>query len=315
MLGEDVCAKGPGMISVTKQLQKIVAKKVVDEKEYTVTFIDTPGFEPGQNFALIQNLIRTVLISMPIHQIWFLRLVNSQRMSEDEQLELLLYTKTFEIPCLLVLNQCSAKSQQKKVKEWIQNINDQGLSDSFQEISTIEEIDEEEGVFPDLASLCQKSAILLKKAPVNGDNENLQINKIKKQQRAKNAAKILSKIYWYVLPSFSIAAAGIGASPIPFSDVFLLVPLQIGLICTINLLFEQRSSRKVIASMVGALVASQLTGLLAKSFLKLIPGVNLAVMAANAAVASTFTLALGMGWTKLITHLYIKGIVFADLPV
>ena len=94
------------------------------------------------------------------------------------------------------------------------------------------------------------------------------------------------------------AAAGIGASPIPFSDAIALIPTQIGMLATISAIWGIPVSQMFLGTIVsGTLTSSAGTiggRVLAGTLLKFIPGVGTAVGAViTAGVAGTITTAFG----------------------
>ncbi|MDR1831311.1 MAG: DUF697 domain-containing protein [Fusobacteriaceae bacterium] len=102
----------------------------------------------------------------------------------------------------------------------------------------------------------------------------------------------------------SLAAAGIAASPIPFSDAALLVPLQTGLLMEICSLYGIKISNSGIFSFVLDIGVSQLGKSIAGNLIKLIPGIGTAIgTMINVTVASTITKAVG---TALSEAIYIQ---------
>ncbi len=111
-----------------------------------------------------------------------------------------------------------------------------------------------------------------------------------------------------IVVSTAAAAAATGASPIPFSDIAILVPLQVGMIIGITAVFgfklEQSAVMAILGSFTTAAGASTI-GLGLATLLKLIPGVGtIAGGVINASVASTVTLAFGEAYIKVLTILF-----------
>lgn len=105
---------------------------------------------------------------------------------------------------------------------------------------------------------------------------------------------LLKQMSSEIIERFSLISAGVGASPIPFSDIALLVPLQMLLIAIIGGLSCKPVSidtakEYMVASgvnMVGGFASKQL----ARQLLKFLPGFGTAI---SAGVASAGTYALG----------------------
>ena len=95
-------------------------------------------------------------------------------------------------------------------------------------------------------------------------------------------------------------AAGVGASPIPFSDAALLVPIQSAMILRILNLYGIKIANGTIVSLIGTMGVSALGKTLAGTLIKFIPGVGAAIGAViNASVASTFTAAIGFALSEM----------------
>ena len=107
------------------------------------------------------------------------------------------------------------------------------------------------------------------------------------------------------------AAAGIGATPIPFADAALLVPTQVSMLARISsaygLSFSSGSLSTMVAGMAGGAVATLTGRLIVGSLLKLIPGVGTiggGVIAAGTAAA--MTTALGGTYISILDALFTK---------
>jgi uncharacterized protein (DUF697 family)/GTP-binding protein EngB required for normal cell division len=121
-------------------------------------------------------------------------------------------------------------------------------------------------------------------------SDNLQILD-EKYERAKSYIK------------FAMAgAAGVGASPIPFSDAILLVPIQTAMMIKILGLYGIKAQNGTITSFISGTVMTTLGKSLVGSLIKFIPGLGSLVGGAiNAAIAGGLTFALG---TAINTAIY-----------
>jgi uncharacterized protein (DUF697 family)/GTP-binding protein EngB required for normal cell division len=96
------------------------------------------------------------------------------------------------------------------------------------------------------------------------------------------------------------AAATVGASPIPFSDAALLIPIQTGMIVKILSLYGIKIADSSIISIVGSVGVSVLGKSVAGSLLKLIPGIGSIVGGViNASVAGIITGAIGKAISEI----------------
>lgn len=94
----------------------------------------------------------------------------------------------------------------------------------------------------------------------------------------------------------SAAAVGVSASPIPFSDSALLIPIQTTMIMSIYKSYNQEISEGFLQGALKATAVSALGKGVAGNLLKLVPGVGTVAGAfINAGVAVAFTEAMGFG--------------------
>lgn len=99
----------------------------------------------------------------------------------------------------------------------------------------------------------------------------------------------------------SLTAAIIGFSPIPFSDAFLLVPVQLTMMSRLHKLFGQSWSESLGKSLSRELIVVGLGRGAVGNILKLVPAVGTVAGAAiNATVASTITESLGWVTVKML---------------
>ena len=93
------------------------------------------------------------------------------------------------------------------------------------------------------------------------------------------------------------SAAAAAASPIPFSDAALLVPVQLGMMAKIAQLYKVKVDRAALLAIASTTVATQAGRATFTGLLKLVPGAGtIAGGLLGAGVASTFTFAMGQAW-------------------
>ena len=106
-----------------------------------------------------------------------------------------------------------------------------------------------------------------------------------------------------VVAASSVAAAGIGAVPIPVPDAAVLMPVQLGMLASINAIFgmDMSSDRAVnlIRGLVGQGGVTVVGRQIAANLLNVIPGVSVI----NAAVAAALTAALGEAYIQLSSEM------------
>ena len=114
----------------------------------------------------------------------------------------------------------------------------------------------------------------------------------------KASVDLKKKAAHRVVIGAAAAAAAAGASPIPFSDAALLVPIQIGMLAAISASFGVELSkaffRTLVAAMAGTTGATFAGRAIVSNLLKFIPGVGLVAGGAiSATTAGGLTTALG----------------------
>jgi uncharacterized protein (DUF697 family)/predicted GTPase len=97
------------------------------------------------------------------------------------------------------------------------------------------------------------------------------------------------------------AAAGTAAiSPVPGSDAAMIVPIQVGMMASIAVLYRIELTVASVAGVVATTLATQLGRLAAGTAVKFIPGIGSVLGATvNATIASGFTVAMGVAWGRV----------------
>ncbi|HCB27523.1 MAG TPA: GTPase, partial [Enterococcus sp.] len=104
-----------------------------------------------------------------------------------------------------------------------------------------------------------------------------------------------------IIHAASLTAAIIGCSPIPFSDAFLLVPVQLTMMARLHKLFGQPWSESLGKSLSKELVVVSLGRSAVGNLVKFVPAVGTVTGAAiNATVASAITESLGWVTVKML---------------
>jgi len=107
-----------------------------------------------------------------------------------------------------------------------------------------------------------------------------------------------------ITSSAAAAAATAGAVPIPFSDAFLLVPIQLGMMGGIAAVYGIDLDKATIASVAATAAATGAGRAAVTGLLKFIPGVGMLVGGTiNAAVGAGFTMAMGIAWALVCERL------------
>ena len=110
----------------------------------------------------------------------------------------------------------------------------------------------------------------------------------------------------------AVAAAGEGATPIPFSDCALLIPTQVGMIASITVIFGFEVNKSIITALLSSTIGAGGATLLGKNLLKFIPGAGtIAGGAISAGTAGVITAALGEAYIGIM-ELVFKGEMSID---
>ena len=120
-----------------------------------------------------------------------------------------------------------------------------------------------------------------------------QIDFVRKRERAEVAIKAATG-----------AATTAGASPIPFSDAAILVPIQLAMMASIAVTYGIPIERSTAASIAATAAATTAGRSLVGNLIKFVPGAGTAVAGTiNATVAGTFTYAMGHAWLRVCERL------------
>lgn len=115
----------------------------------------------------------------------------------------------------------------------------------------------------------------------------------RKRERAEAAIKVATG-----------AATTAGASPIPFSDAAVLVPIQLTMMASIAVTYGISIERSTAASIAATAAATTAGRTLVGNLIKFVPGAGTAVAGTiNATVAGTFTYAIGQAWVRVCERL------------
>lgn len=278
---------------------------------------DTRGFELGKEVQAevkkevvdtISKGLATQDINKAIHCIWYCINTASNRIEPEEiewLKELSMENQITQVPIIVVLTQSFSK---KKAQEMRQSLLNENL-DIIQVIPVLAEDYEIE----DLGIAKAYGLDVLIKVMGEALPEELidtlqhvQIACLEEKKRRAQAA----------VATAAVAAAGEGATPIPFSDCALLIPTQVGMIASITVIFGFDVNKSIItallSSTIGAGGATVLGKTVVTNLIKLIPGAGTIVGGAiSAGTAGVITAALGESYIGIM-ELVFKGEMSID---
>lgn len=291
---------------VTDHIRKITKKGV------PLTIYDTRGFELKKDvqdqvkkeiFDTINDGLASKDINQAIHCLWYCVNTASHRIEPEEInwiREISEENKIAQVPIIVVLTQSFSKKNAEIMKKTLleENLN---IVQVVPVLALDYEIDDEYTAKSyGLETLIQVMGEALPDELI----ETLQYLQIASlEEKKRNARKAVA--------AASIAAAGEGAAPIPFSDSFLLIPTQLGMIVSITVIFGFDVNKSIITALLTSTLGSGGATWLGKtvvtSLVKLIPGIGtVAGGAISAGTASVITAALGEAYIQ-ISSLVFKG--------
>ncbi len=287
---------------VTQQIEEI------SKEGHPITIIDSKGLELKDYQTILSDLTDFVVArdghhdeNKHIHAAWICIQEGGDRI-EQAEIDLCKMLNSHNIPVVAVVT----KSMFGKDSDFHLKVK-QNLPGSRAVVRVRAEeqkIELEDGVFHTLAvkgidELIYESARLIpeakKRAFANALSSRHQSSmKIKIEQAEKE-----------VLIASGLAAAA-GATPIPFSDSFVLVPIQVGMLAKIGVTFGMEVSTSALTTLVASALGSSAASLLGRAvvtgMLKMIPGIGSAVGGTIAATtAATLTKGLGAAYISILT--------------
>lgn len=289
---------------VTDHMRKISKKGI------PLAIYDTRGFELGKEvqqqvkqevMETISNGLATKDINKAIHCIWYCINTASNRVEPEEiewLKELSKENQITQVPIIVVLTQSFSKKNADAMRKMILNEN----LDVVQVVPVLAEdyeIDEE---------YVAKSYGLDVLIHVMGEAlpdelmdtlQNVQIASLAEKKKRAQAA----------IATATLAAAGEGAAPIPFSDCALLIPTQLGMIASITVIFGFDINKSILTAFLSSTLGSGGVTLLGKTvvsnLVKFIPGIGTAAGGAiSAATAGILTAALGEAYIGIMTMVF-----------
>ena len=276
---------------VTKTVQRY------DVAGVPVTIYDTPGIELGHaKKDVIRDYVKTIADSRKggpdkvIHVAWYCIDAGQTRV-QDYDVEIV-GALAAEVPVILVLTQCIDEERASALESTIAA---EKLPIEGSPIRTLARERRVAGhTIPPrgLEELVERTNDILPEA-VRRAFTNAQGVVVRLKANQARA----------VVGASSVAAAGIGAVPIPVPDAAVLMPVQLGMLASINAIFgiDMGSDRAVnlIRGLVGQGGVTVVGRQIAATLLKVVPGATVI----NASVAAALTAALGEAYIQLSSEM------------
>ena len=289
---------------VTDHMRKISKKGI------PLAIYDTRGFELGRDVQqqVKQEVMETISkglatqdINKAIHCIWYCINTASNRVEPEEiewLKELSKENQITQVPIIVVLTQSFSKKNADAMRKMILNEN----LDVVQVVPVLaEDYEIDEAYVARSYGLDVLIHVMGEALPdeLMDTLQNVQIASLAEKKKRAQAA----------IATATLAAAGEGAAPIPFSDCALLIPTQLGMIASITVIFGFDVNESILTAFLSSTLGSGGATLLGKTvvsnLVKLIPGVGtIAGGAISAATAGVLTAALGEAYIGIMTLVF-----------
>ena len=289
---------------VTDHMRKISKKGI------PLAIYDTKGFELGRDVQqqVKQEVMETISkglatqdINKAIHCIWYCINTASNRVEPEEiewLKELSKENQITQVPIIVVLTQSFSKKNADAMRKMILNEN----LDVVQVVPVLaEDYEIDEAYVARSYGLDVLIHVMGEALPdeLMDTLQNVQIASLAEKKKRAQAA----------IATATLAAAGEGAAPIPFSDCALLIPTQLGMIASITVIFGFDVNKSILTAFLSSTLGSGAATLLGKTvvsnLVKLIPGVGtIAGGAISAATAGVLTAALGEAYIGIMTLVF-----------
>lgn len=300
---EDIAKTGTGK-PVTQSMKKY------EKKNVPLGIYDTKGFELGKEaqeevkdevLELIREGVASRDINQAIHCIWYCISTLSNRFEPEEIQWIREFTEengAYQTPVILVLTQAVSIQKAEEMKQIIEEENLE-VAQIVPVLAQDYEINEEYSVRAH--GLEQLIEIMQEVLPdeLLDTLANVQQVSLKMKRKKAHAA---------VASAVALATAA-GAAPIPFSDAAALVPIEVGMLASITVIFGIEMEKAILTSLVSAVVGTEGATIAGKAIvsglLKLIPGAGTVVGGViSGATAATLTTALGEAYIGVMTEIY-----------
>lgn len=296
IFGEDVAATGIGE-PVTK------ANRLHVHHSTALGIFDTVGLEIGEHSDDILRDVRDYVeatrhkeLHEQIHVAWYC-VRSGDRRFEDFEAHFIKQLKQLGIPVVLVMTQAPMRQGvlHPDIVTFAKGINKRELPVCDRRVFPTMAVGDP---FYDMEAhgLLEVLDATFRAAPEGVAAALTAAQRIDMKRKDQLALKITS--------AATATAAATGATPIPFSDAVLLVPVQLGMMAGIAHTYGVEVDKATRASLAATAAASSGGRALVGSVLKLVPGVGTLVGGAiNATVAGAITFAMGTAWAAVCHQL------------
>jgi len=277
--------------------------KQITKDSIPVSIYDTKGLELDNYKEVTKELVgkvkekRTEDHNEHIHVAWICISEDSRRI-ENQEIELANALANEGIPVIAVITKARSDNGFKKIVE-----KELYCTKNCVRVRSIcEKLDD--GIVLRPMGLEKLIEVTIEVLPEAHRQAFITAQKVDLDAKVKKANKIVA--------AWSATAAGIGFTPIPFSDAIAIVPIQTAMLTQISVVFGLKSSKKLLGMLTAASGVTGLVGTIGgraavSGLLKLIPGVGTVVGGMiSGSVASGMTVAFGSAYIKTLKTLLEK---------
>lgn len=289
-----------GNFATTGQGRPVTQKTREIKKEgIPLTLFDTRGLELKdyrENFKELETFVKNRNNdSNPMHHIHmaWICIDESSRRVEDAEIELCNLLSSY-MPVIGVITKASSDDGFRvKVLDILKSAKNVVRVNSIPKIL-------DDGYIIKASGLTELVELAMEIVPEAQKNAFVAAQKVSIQQKKNKSHAIVV--------AAATSAAATGAIPIPFSDAFALVPIQIGMLAGITAVFGFELKKAFLSTLVSSTITGGGATLIGKSIVsnlfKMFPGIgSVAGGAISASTASALTIAFGEAYIAALAYL------------
>ena len=294
--------------------------KKIEKEGFPLAIYDTPGFELSRDqqnsvkdevMEIINKGLSSKDINQAIHCIWYCINVGGNRTFDESELKWLRglteSNKVTQVPIIVVLTQSCPKKKAAEMKNLVEREN----LDIVKVVPVLaQDMDFDDEYVARAFGLDTLVEVMSAALPseLQDTLQNMQKVSLESKKKMSQAA----------VATAVAAAAATGASPIPFSDAALLIPVQVSMIAGITAIFGLDISKSFLTAFVSSTIGTAGATVLGKTavsnLLKMIPGVgSVAGGAISGSTAGLLTAALGEAYIVIMEMVFKGDMKMEDL--
>lgn len=294
--------------------------KKIEKEGFPLAIYDTPGFELSRDqqnsvkdevMEIINKGLSSKDINQAIHCIWYCINVGGNRTFDESELKWLRglteSNKVTQVPIIVVLTQSCPKKKAAEMKNLVEREN----LDIVKVVPVLaQDMDFDDEYVARAFGLDTLVEVMSAALPseLQDTLQNMQKVSLESKKKMSQAA----------VATAVAAAAATGASPIPFSDAALLIPVQVSMIAGITAIFGLDISKSFLTAFVSSTIGTAGATVLGKTavsnLLKFIPGVGtVAGGAISGSTAGLLTAALGEAYIGIMEMVFKGDMKMEDL--